>query len=135
MTQIRLQGNRPKVVRSVINLSTRYGIMTPYTSFLITEDDIFSQAQRDEAAVMQSEAMERPAPVTGAAAVETAMENAEMAVAEVVVTEVVEVEVVVEGTLSPGSASHGNRKCASSGRKRFCRATVCGLIRRLIAIR
>ncbi|MCO5207230.1 MAG: VWA domain-containing protein [Anaerolineae bacterium] len=119
MTQIRLQGESAELVRSVINLSTRYGIMTPYTSFLITEDDIFSQAQRDEAAVMQSEAMERPAPVTGAAAVETAMENAEMAVAEVVVTEVVEVEVVVEGTLSPGSASTRQQEMRFVGSKTF----------------
>ena len=33
----------PELVQSVINLSVRYGIITPYTSFLIEEDDMFRQ--------------------------------------------------------------------------------------------
>ena len=34
----------------MVKLSVRYGIITPYTSFLITENDILSQRGRDEAA-------------------------------------------------------------------------------------
>ncbi|MEM8859808.1 MAG: VIT domain-containing protein, partial [Chloroflexota bacterium] len=43
LTQIRIQGERQELVDSVINLSLRYGIITPYTSFLIEEDDIINQ--------------------------------------------------------------------------------------------
>ena len=47
LTQIRLQGDNPEWVQTVVELSIRYGIITPYTSFLIQEDDIFSQAGRE----------------------------------------------------------------------------------------
>ena len=47
LTQIRLHGEDPELVQSVVNLSIRYGIITPYTSYLIEEDDIFSQTARN----------------------------------------------------------------------------------------
>ncbi|NPV67525.1 MAG: VWA domain-containing protein [Anaerolineae bacterium] len=47
LDQIRLQGENKELVDSVIRLSLRYGIITPYTSFLIQEEDIFTQAGRD----------------------------------------------------------------------------------------
>lgn len=47
LDQIRLQGENKELVDSVIRLSIRYGIITPYTSFLIQEEDIFTQAGRD----------------------------------------------------------------------------------------
>ena len=40
MQQIRLNGENAELVQSIVNLSTRYGVITPYTSFLIEEDDI-----------------------------------------------------------------------------------------------
>jgi Ca-activated chloride channel homolog len=40
LNQIRLGGENPELVQSVITLSVRYGIVTPYTSYLIQEDDI-----------------------------------------------------------------------------------------------
>ncbi|HRE47785.1 MAG TPA: VIT domain-containing protein [Aggregatilineales bacterium] len=40
LNQIRLNGETRELVDSVVALSVRYGIITPYTSFLITEDDI-----------------------------------------------------------------------------------------------
>ncbi|MCB9438064.1 MAG: VWA domain-containing protein [Anaerolineales bacterium] len=43
LNAIRLNGENPELVDSIVRLSIRYGIITPYTSFLITEDDIFSQ--------------------------------------------------------------------------------------------
>jgi Ca-activated chloride channel family protein len=46
LTEIRLRGEDPELVQSVVNLSIRYGIITPYTSYLIEEDDIFSQTGR-----------------------------------------------------------------------------------------
>jgi Ca-activated chloride channel family protein len=42
LTEIRLHGENPELVQSVVNLSIRYGIITPYTSYLIEEDDIFT---------------------------------------------------------------------------------------------
>jgi Ca-activated chloride channel family protein len=83
LTQIRLHGEDPELVQSVIDLSIRYGIITPYTSYLIEEDDIFSQTGRD---MIADEAMDEivaePRAVTGERAVEAAAEEAEMAAAE-----------------------------------------------------
>ena len=49
MNSIRLNGENPELVDSIVRLSIRYGIITPYTSFLITEDDIFTQSGQDRA--------------------------------------------------------------------------------------
>jgi len=40
LNQIRLTGASPELVESVTKLSVRYGIITPYTSYLITEEDV-----------------------------------------------------------------------------------------------
>ena len=50
LNNVRLNGENPELVDSIIRLSVRYGIITPYTSFLITEDDILSQQGQEEAA-------------------------------------------------------------------------------------
>jgi Ca-activated chloride channel family protein len=44
LTEIRLHGENPELIQSVVNLSIRYGIITPYTSYLIEEEDIFTQS-------------------------------------------------------------------------------------------
>lgn len=85
LTQIRLHGEDPELVQSVVNLSIRYGIITPYTSYLIEEDDIFTQSGREtisEEVVMEGEAVEVTRIVSGAAAVEEAAVVSEMAAAE-----------------------------------------------------
>ncbi len=81
MQQIRLRGEDAELVQSIVNLSTRYGVITPYTSFLIEEDDI--AAQRD-GVVMEEAALSLAAPtmVSGAAAVDRASVEGEMAAAE-----------------------------------------------------
>lgn len=43
LNQIRLTGETPELVDSVTRLSVRYGIITPYTSYLIQEGDIKAQ--------------------------------------------------------------------------------------------
>jgi len=48
--QIRHQGENQEWVDAIIQLSIRYGIITPYTSFLIEEHDIFSAEGLDDAA-------------------------------------------------------------------------------------
>lgn len=47
---VRLAGTPdPEVVRSIVRLAKRYGIVTPYTSYLITEDGDDSRRERREA--------------------------------------------------------------------------------------
>ncbi len=83
MNQIRLQGEQKELTEAIIELSIRYGIVTPYTSYLITEDDILTQAGREEAAqVAHDEALAAPMAVSGGAAVDAASTSASMADAE-----------------------------------------------------
>jgi Ca-activated chloride channel family protein len=83
LTEIRLHGEDPELVQSVVNLSIRYGIITPYTSYLIEEDDIFTQTGRQEIVTEVVEDLAAaPALVTGADAVEEAAAAGEMAEAE-----------------------------------------------------
>jgi Ca-activated chloride channel family protein len=75
LTQIRLYGERKEWVDAVIDLSVRYGIITPYTSFLIRED-VFTEAGREEAAE-QLKALPA-APAVGGGAVDLAQEQARL---------------------------------------------------------
>ena len=72
LNEIRLHGENAELVQSVVNLSIRYGIITPYTSYLIEEDDIFSQTGRES--VMEEAAADFAAPkeVSGEEAVDAA---------------------------------------------------------------
>ena len=80
LTQIRLHGERREWVDAIIELSVRYGIITPYTSFLIEEEDVLTDAGRDEAA---ERFMAMPtASAVGAPAAEMADEQAQMRGAE-----------------------------------------------------
>lgn len=81
LQQIRLHGEDAELVQSVVNLSIHYGIITPYTSYLIEEEDIFTQGAR-QIIVEEEMADAAPAPVTGAEAVEEAAAAGEMAAAE-----------------------------------------------------
>lgn len=80
LTQIRLHGEKKEWVDAVVDLSVRYGIITPYTSFLIEEEDILTAAGREEAA---EEYLAMPtAPAVGAPAAEKADAEAQMRGAE-----------------------------------------------------
>jgi len=82
LTQIRLHGERREWVDAIVALSVRYGIITPYTSFLIqeTEENILTSEGQDEAA---EKFLAMPTqPVVGAPAVEMAAEEADMREAE-----------------------------------------------------
>lgn len=73
LNSIRLHGESPELVDAIVRLSIRYGIITPYTSFLITEDDIFSQSGRDEAqGMVQQEATSTFGEASGQVAVDAA---------------------------------------------------------------
>ncbi len=82
LTQIRLHGERREWVDAVIALSVRYGVITPYTSFLIqeTEENILTEGGQEDAAE-KFLAMPTPAPY-GAPAAEMADEQAGMRSAE-----------------------------------------------------
>ena len=40
LEQVRRQGANPELVDAVVKLSTAYGIMTPYTSYLVLEPQL-----------------------------------------------------------------------------------------------
>ena len=46
LTQIRLKGEQPEWIEAVVTLSLRYGIITPYTSFLVEEDILTSEGRQ-----------------------------------------------------------------------------------------
>jgi len=51
LKEIRLHGENKELVDSIVALSVRYGIMTPYTSFLVDErQDILTEAGRESVA-------------------------------------------------------------------------------------
>ncbi|XWX02948.1 VIT domain-containing protein [Aggregatilineales bacterium SYSU G02658] len=73
LNQIRLNGETSELVESVVSLSIRYGIITPYTSFLITEDDILTQAGQNAAQQdFQRQAGQLAGEASGAGAVSAA---------------------------------------------------------------
>jgi Ca-activated chloride channel family protein len=83
LNTIRLNGENPELVDSIVSLSIRFGIITPYTSFLIEEDDILSQTGRAAAAdEMMARAAEAAAQSSGAGAVNFADAAGSMAAAE-----------------------------------------------------
>ncbi|MDP2948377.1 MAG: VIT domain-containing protein, partial [Chloroflexota bacterium] len=50
LNQVRLHGSERELIDEIVELSLRYGVMTPYTSFLVEEDvPIFSPEGRKEA--------------------------------------------------------------------------------------
>lgn len=75
LDQLRLYGEDQELVDSVISLSKRYGIITPYTSFLVEEEPVSA----DQMAQRMSQAAAAPPSgkqaVTGAAAVRNLAED------------------------------------------------------------
>ncbi len=70
LSQIRLRGENQEWVDAIIQLSIQYGIITPYTSFLIEENDFLTEERLDEAA--HDLMAEYSGPAVGAEAVEKA---------------------------------------------------------------
>jgi Ca-activated chloride channel family protein len=84
LNQIRLQGPEEELVDQIVRLSIRYGIITPYTSFLVTEPNALgSEAQESIAADAYQEMLAAPTVVAGKGAVDRAAEEWEMGAAEV----------------------------------------------------
>jgi Ca-activated chloride channel family protein len=81
LNQIRLEGNDPETVQQIVKLSIRYGIVTPYTSYLVTEPLALGKAEQEKLADRTySEMQSMPtAPSFGAGAVQKAEEQNDLA--------------------------------------------------------
>lgn len=81
LQQIRLHGEDKELVGEIVDLSIRYGIITPYTSFLVEETE---QALREEGRreIADAEATAAPAPESGMEAVERSAGEKELVEAD-----------------------------------------------------
>jgi len=71
LSQIRLHGESRELVDEIVSLSVRYGIITPYTSFLVEETEkALTEAGREVIVEKEVQVMATPAPAFGAEAVE-----------------------------------------------------------------
>lgn len=85
LNQIRLHGENRELIDEVVKLSIRYGIITPYTSFLVeeTERALSEEGRRGIADEAYQQAMTAtPAPASGAGAVQKSQEQAQLEGAE-----------------------------------------------------
>jgi Ca-activated chloride channel family protein len=73
INQIRLHGENEELIDAIVDLSLKYGIVTPYTSYLITEDDVLSETARQAAATSIADSS-AAAPASGSEAVTMAQE-------------------------------------------------------------
>ncbi|MBI5650680.1 MAG: VWA domain-containing protein [Chloroflexi bacterium] len=72
LNEIRLRGESREIVNEIVNLAVRYGIVTPYTSFLVDErQNVFTNEGREKAAA----ATRAPAPTSGPAAVQQSQDQ------------------------------------------------------------
>ncbi|MBI1800148.1 MAG: VWA domain-containing protein [Chloroflexi bacterium] len=79
LNQIRLNGSQKELIDEVVALSVRYGIVTPYTSFLVNETErAMSEQGRSEIAAQQQKALATPAAVGGAAAVQQSQDTSRL---------------------------------------------------------
>lgn len=79
LNSIRLNGENPELVDSIVDLSVRYGIITPYTSFLIDENDILTQSGQEQARMeLEEDAQTLASESSGESAVTTADDLADM---------------------------------------------------------
>jgi Ca-activated chloride channel family protein len=72
LTELRIEGQRDSLIAEIVDIATRFGIVTPYTAYLAQEPEL---ALRDEAAVdalRQSSSAMAEEPAAGQAAVERA---------------------------------------------------------------
>ncbi len=73
LAQLRLHGPNEELVGQIVRLSIRYGIVTPYTSYLVTEPNALGEgAQQDLAQQEFQRLLAAPTQASGQAAVERA---------------------------------------------------------------
>ncbi len=81
LQQIRLAGEEKELVDEIVDLSVRYGIVTPYTSFLVEEPEM---ALREEgrSEIVEQVVIEATVDVSGEAAVNRSAQEKDLAQAE-----------------------------------------------------
>jgi Ca-activated chloride channel family protein len=84
LREIRLQGMNEELIQQVIQLSVRYGIVTPYTSYLVEEPQVLGFENQQSLAndAMKSYETMPSAEVSGFGAVERAVDEGAMSAAE-----------------------------------------------------
>ena len=83
LNKVRLEGADQETIDQIVRLSIRYGIVTPYTSYLVTEDMALGAAAQEEIAKETFNQMNAaPAEVSGQDAVRKAADEGAMAGAE-----------------------------------------------------
>jgi Ca-activated chloride channel family protein len=97
LNQVRLKGPDQETIDQIVKLSIRYGIVTPYTSYLVTEPMPLGAAEQGRIAADQyNQLMTAPAPsVSGQQAVEKAAGQGAMADANAPVASVQEAQNMV----------------------------------------
>jgi Ca-activated chloride channel family protein len=118
LREVRLRGDNPELVQSVVNLSIRYGIITPYTSYLIEEDDIFTQTGRTDIA---EEAVTVEVTRVAGEAVEEAAAAANMAAAEAPMALPTALPTMTAGTAASGEKTAVSDPVVIVGSKTFVR--------------
>jgi Ca-activated chloride channel family protein len=84
LNQVRLQGAEEELIDQIVRLSIRYGIITEYTSFLVTEPEVFGNTAQESIVEGEYErALEAAPSVSGMDAVERAAEESKILGAEV----------------------------------------------------
>ncbi len=88
LNKIRLNGNDQETIDQIVRLSIRYGIVTPYTSYLVTEPLPLGAEEQDRIAREQYNQLQSmpTAPVSGQQAVQKAADLGAMAATEAPVT-------------------------------------------------
>jgi Ca-activated chloride channel family protein len=84
LNQVRLHGPDQETIDQIVRLSIRYGIVTPYTSYLVTEEMPLGAAEQQRIAREQFNQLSAmpSAPSSGQGAVEKAADQGGMAAAE-----------------------------------------------------
>jgi len=84
LNQIRLNGPNQELIDQIVRLSIRFGIVTPYTSYLVTEDMPLGAAEQERIGQEQFNMMTTatPAPSYGQGAVQQAAEEGAMSSAD-----------------------------------------------------
>jgi Ca-activated chloride channel family protein len=84
LSQVRLHGADPETIDQIVKLSIRYGIVTPYTSYLVTEDKALGASAQNQ--IVQQEvaraASQPTAAASGAGAVQKAADEGQLSSAQ-----------------------------------------------------
>jgi Ca-activated chloride channel homolog len=84
LNELRLKGNNKEIIDQIVHLSIRYGIVTPYTSYLVTEPMPLGSGAQNRVVDQAFGAMQSApaAPASGQAAVQKAAEQGALSQAD-----------------------------------------------------